>query len=522
MIENPIPTHHSDTLFSLIKALTKAEKRNFKLYANRTQSSSGLKFIQLFDILDKQKEPNDEQVLKKISGLNKNQLANMKQHLYRQILKSLRLIHLQKSVEIDIREQIDYAHILYGKGLYMQSLKLLEKYRLVARENHLNILHLEILEFQKLIEERHITRSRTVKNRIEKLLRQSEAQSEIINNRCKLANLKIEIHGFYIKYGHVQNEKDMDIVRRLFQGGLKNIKLESLSFYEKIYLHQAYVWYYYILLDFDNCYSHALKWVKLIEENAHLLDEDPDLYMRGLHYVLTSSYNIKAFDQFHYYLDHFIKFVKEKGATFNDNSTVLAFLYIQTSSINKHSLMGTFSEGVKIIPGLLEQLNLYGNKMDIHRILVFYYKIAYLYVGNQDYDKALDYLNAIIDLKAGNLREDIQNYAHLLSILAHFELGNYQLLEYMVGKIRRQLSKTKELNAVQHKTFRFFTNIIRKPKPDHMEQFIRFREEIRKIENDRLAIRDFIYLDVPAWIDSKIEKKPMSVIIQERLKRAGH
>ena len=137
MIENPIPTHHSDVLFNLIKTLTKAEKRNFKLYANRTQSRSGLKFIQLFDILDKQRELDDDQVLKKISGLKKNQLANMKQHLYRQILKSLRLIHLQKNVEIEIREQIDYAHILYGKGLYMQSLKLLDRIRTTAHQNRI-------------------------------------------------------------------------------------------------------------------------------------------------------------------------------------------------------------------------------------------------------------------------------------------------------------------------------------------------------------------------------------------------
>jgi hypothetical protein len=518
VLDNPIPTHHSDTLFNLIKTLTKAEKRNFKLYANRTQSRSNLKFIQLFDILDKQKEPNDEQVLKKIEGLKKNQLANMKQHLYRQILKSLRLIHQQKNVSIEIREQIDYAYILYGKGLYMQSLKLLEKCRQLARENHLNILHLEILEFQKLIEERHITRSRKIKKRIEGLLTDSETQSEIIHNRSKLANLKIEIHGFYIKYGHVQNERDIDIVHRLFQSGLTRINQERLSFFEKIFLHQAYVWYYYILLDFKNCYGHALKWVQIIDDNPQFLDFDPDIYMRGLHYVLTSAYNTRAIDKFNHHLEHIKSFEKERRDVFNDNSTIIAFLYIQTSSLNKHYLMGTFNEGVKEIPALLEKLNEYSSKMDIHRILVFYYKIAYMYIGNEDYDTALDYLNAILDLDAVDLREDIQNYAHLLSILAHFELGNYQLLEYMVGKVRKLLSKTKELNALQRKTFRFFNNIIRQPESEHMELFKKFREEIRIIEDDPLSIRDFIYLDVPAWIDSKIEKKSMSEIIKNRLR----
>jgi hypothetical protein len=517
LIENPIPTHHSDVLFNLIKTLTKAEKRNFKLYANRTQSRSGLKFIQLFDILDKQRELDDEQVLKKITGLKKNQLANMKQHLYRQILKSLRLIHLQKNVEIEVREQIDYAHILYGKGLYMQSLKLLDRIRTTAHQNHLDILHLEILEFQKRIEERHITRSRGVKDRMENLLRESEIRSGIIHNRCKLSNLKIEIHGYYIKYGHVQNERDVDIVQKLFQNGLEDIKLQSLSFFEKIYLNQAYVWYYYILLDFPNCYKYAKRWVRLFEDNPHLIEEDPDLYMRGVHYVLTSSFSLRKREKFSQYLDNFIAFEEANQANFNDTSTILAFLYIQTSRINRHYQRGTFEQGVKTVPALLEQLNLYSDKMDIHRVLVFYYKIAYLYMGNQEYDTALDYLNAILNLKADNLREDIQNYAQLLSLMAHFELGNYQLMEYQVGKTKRFMSKTKELNAVQQKTLRFFKNIIRIPQAEQMAQFVKFREDIKKLENDRFAIRDFIYLDVPAWIDSKIEKKPMAEIIKNRL-----
>jgi tetratricopeptide (TPR) repeat protein len=243
--------------------------------------------------------------------------------------------------------------------------------------------------------------------------------------------------------------------------------------------------------------------------------------MRGLHYVLTSAYNTRAIRKFNHHLEHLKAFEKERRDVFNDNSTIIAFLYIQTSSLNKHYLMGTFNEGVKEIPALLGKLNEYSNKMDIHRILVFYYKIAYMYIGNEDYDTALDYLNAILDLNAVDLREDIQNYAHLLSILAHFELGNYQLLEYLIGKVRKLLSKTKELNALQRKTFRFFNNIIRQPESEHMELFKKFREEIRKIEDDPLSIRDFIYLDVPAWIDSKIEKKSMSEIIKERLIKEG-
>ena len=149
--------------------MTKAEKRNFKLYVNRLQSKSDVKFVQLFDVVDKMKVWDDSIVFKKIPSIKKSQLANLKRHLYKQILISLRLIHIQKNVDIQIREQIDFARILYGKGLYIQSLKLLDRIQQIAEDNHQDILQLEILEFQKVIEERHITRSRQTSNKVELL-----------------------------------------------------------------------------------------------------------------------------------------------------------------------------------------------------------------------------------------------------------------------------------------------------------------------------------------------------------------
>ncbi len=39
-----------------------------------------------------------------------------------------------------------------------------------------------------------------------------------------------------------------------------------MSFYERIYLYQAYCWYYYILQDFVMYYRYTQKWVDLFTE----------------------------------------------------------------------------------------------------------------------------------------------------------------------------------------------------------------------------------------------------------------
>ena len=91
---------HSDQTFTLIKSLTKAEKRNFKLYATRIQSKEELKFVQLFEVIDKISQYDEEVILKRLPDIKRRQLPNLKRHLYKQILSSLRLIHIQKNADI--------------------------------------------------------------------------------------------------------------------------------------------------------------------------------------------------------------------------------------------------------------------------------------------------------------------------------------------------------------------------------------------------------------------------------------
>jgi hypothetical protein len=111
----------TDILFQLIHSLEKAEKRHFKLFIKRNSSNEDLKIVQLFDALDKMEEYDDQKLLKKLPAIQKTQLSNLKAHLYKQVLASLRLLKSADSIDLQLHEQFDYAHILYKKGLFLQS-----------------------------------------------------------------------------------------------------------------------------------------------------------------------------------------------------------------------------------------------------------------------------------------------------------------------------------------------------------------------------------------------------------------
>src|ERR1700733_15221396 len=148
----------SDTLFQLIHSLEKSEKRHFKLYIKKSSTKENLKIVQLFDAMDKLSDYDEKSLLKKLPGIEKPQLSNLKTHLYKQLLASLRLLKSTDSIDLQLNEQFDYAHILYKKGLFSQSLKILDKAKETAKTNQkFNYLTL-VLALEKRIEMLHITR----------------------------------------------------------------------------------------------------------------------------------------------------------------------------------------------------------------------------------------------------------------------------------------------------------------------------------------------------------------------------
>ncbi len=201
---------HKDALFVLVKSLSKSEKRQFKLYVGRLGVNTDAKFLALFNLLDKIKQYDEKTILE--SGIvKKAQLSNLKAHLYKQILVSLRLNPVNQNIRVQIREQLDFATILYQKGLYKQSLKILDKVKAIAIENEEKNIAYEIVELEKIIETQYITRS--IPDRADELAIQAKELSGHNVMTSKLSNLSLQLYGMMLKVGYVRSNEDFQKVK---------------------------------------------------------------------------------------------------------------------------------------------------------------------------------------------------------------------------------------------------------------------------------------------------------------------
>lgn len=502
-----------DILFQLIKSLEKAEKRHFKLYITRNSANGDLKIVRLFDALDKMEAYDEKVLLKKLAGTEKRQLYNLKTHLYKEILASLRLLKSADSIDLQLHEQFDYAHILYKKGLFLQSLKILEKAKEMAKSNHKYNFLTQVISLEKRIETLHITR--TMRHRAEEL---SEEAMEITTRNqmvARLSNLALQMYSWYTRNGHARNEEDEKGVKEFLKKNLPEGIWEEKGFYERLYLYQSMGWYAFIRQDFLMYYRYTKKWVDLFDAQPIMIRVETGHYIKGLHNLMNAHFDLRNFKEFEVTLQRFEEFAKTPRVQDHDNFRIQAFIYIAHAKINGHFMKGTFKEGLLLVPDIEQQLKKYALFIDTHRIMVMNYKIATLYFGSGDYDTSIDYLQKII-YDHVDVGIDLQCYARLLHLMAHYELGNDSIIESLTKSVYRFMSKMKNFTVVEEEMFRFlkrsFNLTTRQLKPE-LEKFL---QKIKHLEKNRFETRAFAYLDVISWVESKVYGKPMSVIIHDK------
>lgn len=508
-----MPNRSTDALFQLIQSLERSEKRNFKLYMTRNSGSGDLKVVQLFDSLEKMKQYDEEQLLAKTPSIQKQQLSNLKAHLYREILASLRLLNQDENIDLQLHEQLDFARLLYNKGLYHQSLRILDKVKELARANNQVTYLLQVLFMEKKIEALHITRS--MQDRAEKL----SAEVEEVNQRLaligSLSNTSLQLYSWYIKNGHSRNAEDTAAVDAFLNTDAIRQVQDAKGFYERLYLYQSYCWHAFITQNFLGYYRYCQKWVDLFDSCPKMIEIETAHYIKGMHNLMGAHFDLRNYQKFNETILVFEKFMETKVIQDNRNNLIQAFIYLNISKLNRHFMEGSFNEGLALVPYIEEKLAEYELYMDRHRVLVFYYKIASLYFGSGDFDKSIDYLNKIINWKV-DLRTDLQCYARLLHLIAHYELGNFDLLEYLLKSVYRFMYKMQNLSTVEEKVFGFLRSSFGLSPKKLKPAFENLLAQLKPLEKSRIESRAFMYLDIISWLESKINNQCVQQIILQK------
>lgn len=507
---------HSDHLFQFIKVMTKAEKRSFKLFVSRSSSNDDIKFIALFDLLDSMDHYDQGKILQKLK-ISKDQLSNLKTHLYEQLLVSCRLIGVKHTRSIGLREQVDFAKILYDKGLYRQSLKILDRAKKRAIESELFIIAIEIVEMEKNIEIQSNTKD--ANSRADILSIQSNELTHIVENINALSSITVQLYGLHMKLGFARSERDLNLLESIFLAKIKEANHQE-TILEKLHLYHAQMWYTYIRYDFVSCYKFACKIISLYKTCSTLLESHYDIHLKALSMKMECLYLLGSYKR----LTETLKNYQESLPTIevNDNGKLAAQYLLYINKVNVIFICGSFTENIGIIKDIEQFLNKNQDRLGHYEITMLHYKIACIYFGVGNYDKCLLYLQKIIAVRDVMIRRDILCFARILNLIASYESARDSNLDLQIKNVYSYLIKMNDMYAVQKEMMAFLKRLHTITASEVRGEIKKLYETLKQYEGDSFEQRPFLYMDILSWLQSKIEGKSFEKIMQEKFNNRIH
>lgn len=487
----------SDDLFRLIKAMNKSEKGYFKKFAAKNASGSKQNYIYLFEAIDSM-DVYDESLLKKKlkdPSLLK-QLAVYKVYLFNLVLKALNLYGAYDNSESQLNEMLSNIRILTSKHLYREANKIIRKAKELAYkfDKHKFIMEL-------LAAERHILMLSPAKKVAEK-------RKEIFMQQNKLLDSMKEFYEYSFLCDNLtqvidnegvseQEKKDQlleDIVKNKLSISADNIK----GYYARMNFFHAQLVYSGSKGRSDEILKHLKNQIEHDEANRHFIDENPQNYVYALINLLLYSHYAKDTAGIEKTLVklHAIR-KKMKGRIPRETEMQILFHASNTEMIIYEKSFD-MEAGRKKIVQISADLKTYGNEVPANIRALMHINMACFCIIDSEYSQALKYVNTLLNTPELNIRSDVNKIARLLELVLHYELKNFDLLEYLLVSAKKFFAHAKH-GSLEHALLQFFAAVIKKQQSEHPEMFGELAFRLKK-STDSTGLMN--YLDFISWAES--------------------
>lgn len=480
-------------LFFLIKSLSKAEKRYFRLFAQ--MNKSGANYLRLFDAIDQQERYDELAIKEMFQGETfVKQLHVTKNYLSKLILKCLRNYYQGHSKSAGILDLLRDIEILFHKELYDQAWYSIEKACQVALEYEKYPLLLEAYGWKR---KWLLNRHGPVKAK-EALVEIIQAENEALQ-KWQRYNKYWELVANLFTWVNEEDERGKYENKLAAQPLFQEVDPTDTLRSRVLYYHLQYGYAFMKYNDVVGADHYIDELIALLESHPLRIQDDPSAYITALTNKIGSLLSQQKRNEIPPLLQK-IRTVPQKYKL-KQHSRLALRLLLQTYNVELELYRdtGEIEKGLKVIKEA-EHFLLENDALPANYDLLLAYQFAYLYFLSKDYRKALFWLNHIFQLKSETTREDILSFARLLNLIIQFELKNIMVLKYAIDSTRRFLKKKRNLHDFERVLLQFFSKICNQPSKAYRASFIQLKEDLFANTPSKDVAQTLDYLDFMRWI----------------------
>lgn len=436
----------ADTLYKLIKSLTKGEKIYFKKFSKRHVLGSGNKYVKLFEIIDKSKNGYDENYVKKCFGNDKfiNQIHVGKNYLFDLILQALYEYHADKDSETIINQNLSKIRLLSEKNLNNAARKLLNKTKDTSKVN----FHYELL--YKLLEtEEYITAHEYSKNSMELLERLNKEKHEALENLrnvslYKTLNNKLNI--ITSKWSYSNDPDFQEKILKILEIPEVENESKAADYLSKLELFRIKIKAYRFLLNDEKSLYYREKAVQLMEQYPEVIKNYPEKYISRLYdfinYALGTETGISKNFKIESYL---VKMKKCLDMVLNSRMSPAIkalnwYYYFQMLIGYQYTVLNRDGFHTAIL-NFEREIELHTNYLRPRYLLNLYYYCIISFFEFKEYNNALVWQQKFINHKSAQQFEELFLTMLIVSVILHYELENFELAESLIKKTSRYYKK---------------------------------------------------------------------------------
>ncbi len=497
----------------MIKTLTKPEKGYFKKYAAKNASGSKQNYILLFDAIDSMHSYDETLLRKKLKNESFiKQLPVYKVYLFNLILKSLSIYGAYENAESKLTEMLLNIRTLEAKHLYREALKILKKAKAIAlKHDKMKFMH-EILHV-----ERHILLSMPEKNSYEKreaIYLEQKKVLEMIANFYEYSWLCDQMTILVDQQADYRSGSSAEKIEEIISNRLMQDENLPLSYNAKMNFYHTLLQYSGSKGDNEKIFFYLNKEIEIAERNRHFIDDNPQNYVFALiNLLLYSSYAKKK---------TVIKETLVKLKTVRDRlknkipreTEIQIFFHASNVEMLIFEKSCDLERGRKKAKEIEKDLAEYGADVPLNLKALMLMNLACFSIIDENYESALRSLNAVLNDSGLSLRSDVIDVARLLQLVIHYELKNYDLLEYLTDSAHKYFRSRKLKNKAEGLLTGFFREITGIDRAMHKTAFDELHFKLKRYADQAKEGNLQVYFDFIAWAKGKAEGKSMVDIIR--------
>jgi len=483
----------------LVKSLSGAEKRYFKLYAKR-QSVSRI-YLDLFKIIGNAKGNDAALMEAAFKKLHKHaSIHNAAKYLVKILTDSLIQLKMGRDASFQLFQGMMRAKILHERSLPGEGYAALQSLRARAITfQHPVITYLTYREELNYLSGINFP-AITDKALVEIQMKAKEVLRELgsIHDRHSLFELlKYRlIHARRIS-SKEQQEKLNDLV--LSEMGLATSKPSKSFAAQK--LHLLFQSFYFTNI---GEYKPALKTFsslnKLFEDNITLLDNPPLDYFSALNGILDNLHVLGYYDQIPFYVSRVEQLDQPVYPPYFRNQ-------VQKTAVIFQSVLwiqaGRYRSVVDLINEKGKEWRTTYNLVNEEKQweLLFYLALSFYHL--RDPGKAHKWINQLLQNHASQKNWVVCKAVRLLNIAIYYEQGDSGYLEYEIKSYKRFFEKEHLLKS----ELLFFRYIRLKPAVKYLKKqpFKDIVDDMQLLQNDRFEKQLLRYFDCIGWISDRMK-----------------